>query len=198
MGPRRTRWYRVTPWMSACGALLGCAPHVLLDSAAGGAQGGSGGALSTAHATAVVAKTFDPDGPCAMNESTSPPDAVFVLASSGTISCAQTLPSAFSQTTCAASDPLVWEICVALPPSSLAVGTIDLTAGGLNAEEEDVGGCTGGACCESTSIFSEQGTLEISAVDASSVTFTLAGTGANVSPSGVVDANGTYTATRCE
>jgi hypothetical protein len=186
-------WHRIPGWTGACAFMLGCGARVIDGTSPGSTSATGGGEPAP---IAVVARAADPGGPCYLNESLNPSGAVFVIVASESITCSETLPAAITDTTCGPGSPFVWEVCVALLPSSLAIGTVDLTAAGLNAEEMDVGRCNGN-CCGGSSVFSGQGTLEITAVDASSVTFALAGTSESASVDGTVTANGTYTAPRC-
>jgi hypothetical protein len=172
--------------------LLGCGGKVVIDTGPGTGTGGggSGGAATMA----LVTKTFDPNGPCAVNTDLNPPGADFLIVASQPISCQETLPAAFSSPMCNDA-PFVWEVCVGLSPASLAVGTVALTDPSINAEEQDTGGCMQD-CCESGQILNEMGSVQITAVDASSVTFTVAGA-STMSPNGTIGVNGTYTAQRC-
>jgi hypothetical protein len=84
-----------------------------------------------------------------------------------------------------------YQVAIRLPPSLQAVGTYSLNelASVSITEPGDPGACSGGGGSY------WDGTIDITAIDAAHVTFTLAGTGQIFTAQG--DANGTYTATRC-
>jgi hypothetical protein len=139
--------------------------------------------------TALVVGAADPNSPCYNNAAENPDAAVFVVVASQPITCAQTLPPEFDG---GCSSSLVSEFCVGLAPSSLVVGTLDFAVDVANAGYAYVGGCPQyQGCCGGYTNFDRRGTMSITAVSASSVTFTLAG------PDGDATGNGTYTALRC-
>ena len=197
MGSTRAWLRRLPCWMGAGFVGLGCGGKVVLDgsSGAGGTGGGGAGGTGAGSFLALVVPTLDAEAPCHNNPQLNPPGAVFFLVSNAPITCADDLPVAFDGSPCA-SAPFVWEACVAVAPSALAVGSIDLTSAGVNAEEEDTGGECASTCCSTSTILSGGGTLDITAVDASQVSFTFSDADATLAD-GTVDLNGTYTAPRC-
>jgi hypothetical protein len=158
-----------------------------------GTTTGTGAGGGGAESMALLETTFDPSGPCAFNQQNNPPGALFFVVSNVPISCAHDLPDAFATAQCGGK-PFVWEVCVAVPPSSIAAGSVDLSSPEVNAEEADAGGCKKN-CCGSGGIFNE-GTLTFDAVETSSVTFTFSGVDI-MSQWGTVGLDGTYTAQRC-
>jgi hypothetical protein len=165
------------------------APQDSPSEEAGVSEAEGGAVADGGPSAALVVNAADPNSPCYNNASENPPGAVFVLVASQAITCAQTLPPAFDAG-CNAS--LVSEFCVGLAPSSLVLGTIDFTAGVANAGYAYIGGCPEYAgCCGGYTNFNKRGTMNITAVNSSSVTFTLSG------PDGDATGNGTYTALRC-
>jgi hypothetical protein len=202
----RTGWWRALKgalWMGVAFVLLACGGNVAIDDGSGAASGpggasgqggastiGSGEAGGGGAVVALVTSHPDPNIPCLQ------PGALFVVVASQAISCAQMLPGPITRACVSPSTPFVWELCVTLPSSSaLAVGTIDLESGAYNSQVATEGGCPG-SCCNTWG-GSVKGTLQILTVDASSVSFTLAGTGEQTSSFGTVAADGTYNAVRC-
>ncbi len=171
------------PWGTAATILLAC----------GGQQGPTGNAGGTSAPTALVVSSADVNGPCFANESQNRPGWIFLIIASQPITCSQTLPAALGNP--CGEGPMVWEVCVALPSSALAVGTVDFTMGMTNVEEQDTGGCSNpGECCAAEDL-DGLGSVAISASDSSSVTFKLTARG--LAGDSSVSPDGTYTAMRC-
>jgi hypothetical protein len=205
-------------WFSGAAILLlGCQTQVIGGSSGNGGNGGADTTLSTGTllppeettSASTGAQPAPEDGPAiAMLRSQLPPPSVgdgssgvtstgggpeedpntlFVFISN---SSAQYCADPLSTTSNGCSAP-VFQVSIALPVALQAVGTYSLDQLGFASFSAPEGGniCSGGGGSY------WDGTIEITAIDATHVTFTLAGTGPLLLDND--NANGTYTAKRC-
>jgi len=176
-------------------ALFGCGGKVAVDREAGSAPpaGIAGNAL-------VLTQTPPDDFLCSSDvdeyPNLYPPGTVYLFVASQPITCAQPElvwgpPPDMHCAPAAAGHPFLWEACIPLLPE-LAPETIDFYSYGAYAELASVT-----PDCSTASLpLLQAGTIAITMVDPSSVTFSLSGTDQTLLE-GHVASDGTYEALRC-
>lgn len=190
-------------------ALLGCG-NVIVDGIGGGTS--STTTSSTSSTTGSPSPTWallvkDPaPTPCSLNTNANPPGALFLLVANQPITCDQPMPSdipldfSLDPDSCPAVAVTQWEVCWALPSSSLVPGgTVDLTyptspGHNIEAAANQSKDCSVGQA-------DAHGTLQVDAVDASSVSVTLSVSDFKLPPgiksTTTVVTSGAYDAVRC-
>jgi hypothetical protein len=185
--------FRTPTWIALTLALSGCGGKVAIDGELS-KPGDSGGAPEIWNA--LLMTKMDPNGLCSFHAEQNQPGAVFLFVASQPITCEQPELPGLQCSAETPGQPSLWEICIPIQPE-LAPKALDFHSYGGYANFASMAP----DCGPTVLGFLQQGSLAITAVDPSTVTFTLSGTNDPVinppPPGNEMAADGEYAALRC-